>query len=625
MNNAEQYFSVDGRPLSTARGIGRDITKLYKKYLRAATSDGRIPTPFAEPFLCLHINCPQGTYDVNVEPAKDDILFENPHLILLLVEDLFRDAYGELADSNEGEQTSTKRREKTASKDGFELLLARKSPDPTPRHQHKEKGMTSASAITSAPVFRSPATANSRRGNVHDDGENHEVALAQSETEARDVESLNPGVLARMNTPNRQPPKSNSARRENRCFSITTTRREPLEPRRNSRGSHQEHTESSALNNFEFTASIATSPSVSRYSPPSFQAPAHSSTTSVPGSAKRTAREQDRERYGNGAIDTWFQKTVRPTPQNSIEAGAEPERTEPSLAQLTEQRFGSQERESSNSSPSAQGFTPVGARSGDIFGSSSGNQSDFPSRCLLQGADHRRQGLPTPQESPCRQQELPVSLNTSGLNDALEFERRKREVIQRNRERMKARFELPSADSPHRSRYLAAKAALSSDCHSAAESQGISASEKNAPTSRLGHDDPRTYLMRQQSAQQENGQPKHGMKLQRTHTKKLPLEKIPEGHDLHDISVTIPGNSFIVSDSLTRILRADLYTQSGTGFHAFLTPDSENAFQLWRSRLSALINNMYTAKGGSQAPNLQFDFSAITRHFDSFEAGTPNP
>lgn len=30
VNNAGQFFSVDGRPLSASRGIGQEISKLYK-------------------------------------------------------------------------------------------------------------------------------------------------------------------------------------------------------------------------------------------------------------------------------------------------------------------------------------------------------------------------------------------------------------------------------------------------------------------------------------------------------------------------------------------------------------------------------------------------------------------
>ena len=46
-------------------------------------------------FLALLIFCPLGTYDVNVEPGKDDVLFDSQFLILSAIEDLFKEVYRE--------------------------------------------------------------------------------------------------------------------------------------------------------------------------------------------------------------------------------------------------------------------------------------------------------------------------------------------------------------------------------------------------------------------------------------------------------------------------------------------------------------------------------------------------
>lgn len=43
----------------------------------------------------MNIVCPKGSYDTNVEPAKDDVLFANPGLVLQLVEKFFSSVYGE--------------------------------------------------------------------------------------------------------------------------------------------------------------------------------------------------------------------------------------------------------------------------------------------------------------------------------------------------------------------------------------------------------------------------------------------------------------------------------------------------------------------------------------------------
>ncbi|KZF26099.1 hypothetical protein L228DRAFT_257587 [Xylona heveae TC161] len=90
INDKGQFVSVDSRPMSCARGPMKQILSLYKQYLHMELSD---KSKAKNPFLYLRIFCPEGIYDPNVEPAKDDILFENPSLLLSAVEELFRAAY----------------------------------------------------------------------------------------------------------------------------------------------------------------------------------------------------------------------------------------------------------------------------------------------------------------------------------------------------------------------------------------------------------------------------------------------------------------------------------------------------------------------------------------------------
>ena len=40
--------------------------------------------------------CPTGSYDANVEPAKDDVLFTDPEKFLEVVEAFFKSVYGQL-------------------------------------------------------------------------------------------------------------------------------------------------------------------------------------------------------------------------------------------------------------------------------------------------------------------------------------------------------------------------------------------------------------------------------------------------------------------------------------------------------------------------------------------------
>lgn len=108
--------------MSGARGTLKQIVSSYKSHLRSATAN-RDNAKIVDPFLCLNIACPPGSYDANVEPAKDDVLFANSELLLGVVERWFHCIYGEIQPSFS--QPSAKTVPALKSR-GIELLFARK-------------------------------------------------------------------------------------------------------------------------------------------------------------------------------------------------------------------------------------------------------------------------------------------------------------------------------------------------------------------------------------------------------------------------------------------------------------------------------------------------------------------
>lgn len=90
VSGAGQYLSVDGRPMATSRGVFRQIVKIFKDGLKQSQVDlERVK----DPFMYLGIVCPPGSYDPNVEPAKDDVLFEDSDVVLTMIRQLFAEAY----------------------------------------------------------------------------------------------------------------------------------------------------------------------------------------------------------------------------------------------------------------------------------------------------------------------------------------------------------------------------------------------------------------------------------------------------------------------------------------------------------------------------------------------------
>ncbi len=127
MGNKGQFISLDGRPISTTRGAFKDFVKLYRSYYKNWVSSIRSTDCFVDPFLCLHLRCPTGSYDVNIEPAKDEVLFADTKHVRDLLEDFLKSVYGELPEeSNNLVPKSNEGTPNNSDGQPFQLLLARK-------------------------------------------------------------------------------------------------------------------------------------------------------------------------------------------------------------------------------------------------------------------------------------------------------------------------------------------------------------------------------------------------------------------------------------------------------------------------------------------------------------------
>ena len=126
--NSDQYFSVDRRPVNAERGVMKEMSKTYKRFLRNTTAAVEPTLALTKPFLLVRISCPPDTYDVNVEPAKDEVLFFNPALVRSLFDQLMEKIYGhqeQKPEPNSSHKTPVKTNVSATS--SFDILLARKS------------------------------------------------------------------------------------------------------------------------------------------------------------------------------------------------------------------------------------------------------------------------------------------------------------------------------------------------------------------------------------------------------------------------------------------------------------------------------------------------------------------
>ena len=136
LSNPHQYLSIDSRPVACTRGTLKQIVNLFKKSHRSAASENE-NNASTDPFLLLNIVCPRGSYDANIEPAKDDVLFEDSATILTLAKRFFFHVYGE--PSAQTEHNASLPSKQVISKTDLLLATTRKSSSPFPEQSTGRK------------------------------------------------------------------------------------------------------------------------------------------------------------------------------------------------------------------------------------------------------------------------------------------------------------------------------------------------------------------------------------------------------------------------------------------------------------------------------------------------------
>lgn len=611
VNNAGQFFSVDGRPLSASRGIGQEISKLYKSYLRAAASRSGGLSNVSDPFLCLQIRCPEACYDVNVEPAKDDVLFENQQDVLSLAEDLFRDVYGENPDGAEKRKSPSKGKERMSNNDAFELLLARK--DSTQCSVETVEGNKPSSFVTASSLFHMRSSQKNGRHEQRLFGDGSPGASGQRN---RDLEGLNPWSVTRLYAPSGPPSHKTQSRGPTGSARLPPGAQE-LEPRSSTDASPPGLASSASPSASTPNSNrLSHSPTESRSSTSVSDLTQASPITPLHGQSvrSRASRQRDRERYGNGALDTWFLKTTQESVrQEPVEQRPENEHDEPLLSQLVQDRFAQRERPSVTSDTTAPRNSAVASGSPGPSEVTSTVESSVITRSRASEPAQRRLD-----QWSANLHRLANADHNPDLERALDFEKRKKEAITRLREQRK---NASAANSPHVSRYLAAKAALQPEVNNSnAESeQSISATDTSSP--RLNPHDPRSYLMRNKSAHDQRRLASDPAKVRRIQTNKLPFEKIPEGCELHDLCLVQPAAIPLISKPFRDLYEHDLYIRENDSFAGFTAADLQ-FLRFWEGQLSSLIKQKFRTTQGSDIPTIQINLSDLHQHLDDLDGGS---
>ncbi|EGX90393.1 DNA mismatch repair protein [Cordyceps militaris CM01] len=81
------FISVNGRPISSATGIGKALVGVFKTKVQQHWQQRGLPT-VQKPLLLLEIRCPLERYDVNVATMKDEVMFAEAGALLRTFEEL---------------------------------------------------------------------------------------------------------------------------------------------------------------------------------------------------------------------------------------------------------------------------------------------------------------------------------------------------------------------------------------------------------------------------------------------------------------------------------------------------------------------------------------------------------
>lgn len=573
--------------------MAKEIVRIFKSRVRSAAKASGMPT-LSDPFLCFHILCPKGAYDANIEPAKDDVLFAERDELIKLAEELFNAAYGNIQSAPEATD------EPTTSVNSFSLLLRQ-----PPTHSPIASPVTNMlPTTTSQPIATSDLAGAPPANLLSAAPEGNILSEPEDSGTISDDNSITPWSIAKTHFFHRSPKTS-------RVTQLMTPTRQTFV-----RSVVGRDAEASQRSPFDIS-----SPSPQPSSPEdSVLFPRRPSSTSARShrgheTDTRASRERDKERYGNGSLDTWFVKNTGSTPSQTIHREHPDEQLETGSVMLDDL---------DNDDTMEQSSTFVNGSRGPQGSVDPAQQLLLSPRAELDNthSTDQRQEFPVMEEwssrlhraSPDCDQSVDEVLSSDETEKALDFERRKREAnIAHRQQRLKDRQRYlstptssqPTSKSPHHNRYLAARANLllySQQSHPGTQDRKA----RTSPNKELSmkENDPRVYLMRHQSELQSSRTNDAKNKPKRIPTNRLPLEKIPNGFDLHSfgLNLSMPSSSALLVEQCKRLAEVDFYISGqseDTGYHPFDpldNPDLPEVCKFWESTIVELIKENYHLK-----------------------------
>lgn len=195
VSNIGQFISVDSRPLSCRRGVFPDLIKCYQEHVRGISVSKTVKR-ITNPLIVLDIKCPRASYNVDIEPAKDDILFHDTSRISRLVQETFRRLYGapKLVDESTESARDPAKESRPSTWETNRAFSMSVKDRVTMKHSSPPRrnvvGGTGGSSIAKDLVILSPYDEN-------------EIEIESSSVDQQNTDACNPWVFAKLNSASR--------------------------------------------------------------------------------------------------------------------------------------------------------------------------------------------------------------------------------------------------------------------------------------------------------------------------------------------------------------------------------------------------------------------------------------
>ena len=671
-----QCISVDGRPVSAARGTFKQIIKKFKKAFASATSSASAEKT-KDPIMCMNIHCRRGSYDANVEPAKDDVLFEDPEYLLRAVDYLLVEVYGDSAKT-----TAKQRPGKEASEcAGPDLLLAAswngsRAQDPYARRTGEKHGDEGIPLSDNRTRFINKGLSSLEpndtlgQSSMYDDGEEaagcenldeREVLLhqeAEEDDRSKDISISNPFAIAKMNAAMRNP-TSKALTQEKNIISIGL----PTPQRQRGDVQSSPNGEYSARNNIAQRTSpslVPLSPETS--SPPPFPFPHQIRNRRFDGSPSRPPPSDADASLELEEFNPWRGTSPSLDPSLDREVTAMDHRSYnkqfpqyvPTRAVNNDTPLDAIPTNFRRPQPKARAhgqgtnalkkpfISPVHDPQKVWFDvadrNNSHSQRDRSRNVIAQPASQRSEGINLREVDTAS----PIPEHPD-LAETMQYEARKQQALQNYKQQRMSQTLLaaklpsrpsgvlpqrdlqimsPPSSSPHRNRYLKAKEALQpSTTHPPA----------NLPPPLLKPEDPRSILIRdrdrdRQVADIDQDSRPRTRTGKRTRTAMLPLETVKESDSVRSLHLNVPVSVDSIARLAEGMVRFDMYVAAGSDFEGLDTP-GEADIRRWEKGLERFVRERCVDVHGSASESIgglvKVDLSFLLDREDSLSEHVP--